>query len=320
MAIASVNPHHQFLPSFRRYLSAERGLSPRTVEAYEQHAKAFLDFLWREGVGSVAMVGRPLLRRYSASLNGRGLMKSGIALRLSAVRSLFRYLVRQGQAPRNSLWVKRSREAKALAPKLDKKLPSFLTATEVVRLIEATDLTTIFGIRDRAILELIYSGGVRVSEVTGLNVGDLDLMGKEARVWGKGSKERIVLLGAPACRALERYLTDSRPQLAAEAPRSEALYLNRYGRRLTSRFIQRVVKECARAAGLDPERVHTHTLRHSFATHLLDGGADLRIVQELLGHSSPSTTQIYTHITQAQARKIYQDAHPLAGTRENGAA
>ncbi len=299
------------LDAYARHLGAERGLSPRTQEAYLHHARAFLEFIARQGVTDPRAVDRSLLRQQVASLRHADYKKAGVALRLSAVRSFFRFLVRQGEVPQNSLWTKRSREAKALTPKLDKRLPTFLTQTEADRMVSSPDTSTAYGLRDRAILELIYAAGLRVSEAAGLDVDALQLDDAEVRVWGKGAKERMGLLGVPAQQALGRYLTDARPELLGDS-RSSALFLNRYGRRLSARSIQNLVKRYAVMAGLDPERVHTHTLRHSFATHLLDGGADLRVVQELLGHSSPTTTQIYTHVTQTQARKVYESAHPMA--------
>ena len=299
------------LEAYGRHLGAERGLSPRTQEAYLHHARAFLDFISGQGITDPKQVDRSLLRQQVASLRRADYEKAGVALRLSAVRSFFRFLVRQGQIPQNGLWTKRSREAKALTPKLDKKLPTFLTQAEAERMVSSPDTSTSYGLRDRAVLELIYAAGLRVSEVAGLDVDALLLDDGEVRIWGKGAKERMGLMGVPAQNALRRYLSDARPQLLGES-RAAALFLNRYGRRLSARSIQNMVKRYASMAGLDPERVHTHTLRHSFATHLLDGGADLRIVQELLGHASPVTTQIYTHVTQIQARKVYESAHPMA--------
>ncbi len=308
---------------FIRHLSAERGLSPRTEEAYATHTRRFLGFLEVEGVDDLASVDRPVMRRYIAKLANSGLAKSGIALRLSAVRAFFRFLSMRGVVPSRSLWSKRSREARALTPKQEKRLPSFLTQTEAARMLDAVDTSTVQGLRDQAILELVYAAGLRVSEAAGLDLGDMNLSERELRVEGKGSKERMAYIGEPAAAALARYLRERHAFTGDRAARengagggrgrrSDAVFLNRYGRRLTPRSIQRIVKETARRAGLDPERVHTHTLRHSFATHMLDGGADLRVVQELLGHSSPATTQIYTHVTQAQARKMYESAHPLA--------
>ena len=307
-----MDPLRQHIEAYRRHLVGERGLSPRTQESYLDQVQRFVDFIDRQGISDPSAVGRAVLRQYASSLGQGDYRKSSIALKLSAVRSFFRFLVREGIAPQNALWVKRSREAKALAPKMDKRLPSFLTQEEALRLLAAPDLSTVYGIRDKAILELVYAAGLRVSEVSGLDLDSLDLAGLEARVWGKRSKERVVLMGVPARDALHRYLHDARPNLVPEARRATALFLNRYGQRLSARSIQNLVKDCARRVGLDPDRVHAHTLRHSFATHLLDGGADLRIVQELLGHSSPSTTQIYTHVTSAQAQKVYEASHPLA--------
>ena len=308
----------RYLLDYRSYLSGERGLSSRTLGSYTDHVRRFLAFLEGQGVPELSLVDRAILRRHVASLGQAGYDRSSVALKLSAIRSFFRYLVREGAVPQNALWTRRSREAKALAPKLDKRLPSFLTQEQMKRFLQGPDLSTVHGIRDAAILELVYAAGLRVSEVASLNVGSLDLHGQEVRVWGKRSKERSGLMGVPARDALHRYLREARPPLLLEGPRTDALFLNRYGRRISQRSIQNIVKRYARLAGLDPERVHTHTLRHSFATHLLDGGADLRVVQELLGHSSPSTTQIYTHITRAQAQKVYNAAHPFARGQGTG--
>lgn len=275
------------------------------------HVGRFLDFLHNVAVVDLASVDRTLIRRYIANLTAAGLAKSGIALRLSAVRSFFRFLVSREAVPSKPLWNKRSVEGQSLRPKQEKRLPTFLTQNEADVMLRSVETNTVCGIRDKAILEIIYAAGLRVSEVSGLDLGNLNLNSMELRVRGKGSKERITFIGEPAAAALANY-TRERHLLIAERNRTEALFLNRYGRRLTHRSIQRLVKETAKRANLDPQRIHTHTLRHSFATHLLDGGADLRIVQELLGHSSPTTTQIYTHITQAQARKTYEFAHPLA--------
>ena len=304
------------LAEYSRYLVAERGLAPRSREGYVHHVGAFLAFLARQGVTDLAGVDRTMLRRYVVTLSEAKRAKSGIALRLSAIRSFMRFLVGRGQAPRRGLWSGRSYEARALAPKQEQRLPSFLTEAEAERLLGSSDLSTAFGIRDRAILELVYASGLRVSEVVDLDVASLELDLRQVRAWGKGSKERIALIGVPAQKALITYLRDARPELLGGPPRNDALFLNRYGGRLSQRSVPNMVKIHAMRSGLDPRRVHPHTLRHSFATHLLDGGADLRVVQELLGHSSPSTTQIYTHITQVQARKVYDAAHPLARRKE----
>ena len=202
----------------------------------------------------------------------------------------------------------------AFRVKTEKRLPDFLTENEMDRLLEAPDLNTELGVRDLAILEMLYSSGVRLSELAALDLDNVDMEAREAKVLGKGSKERIVLLGGPAVQALQNYMTASRP-LLSDAP-TNALFLNRYGGRLSRRSIQKIVKKGALQAAISP-RTHTHSMRHTFATHMLEGGADLRIVQELLGHSSPATTQIYTHVTQRQARKVYMASHPRAnGTQQ----
>jgi len=179
-----------------------------------------------------------------------------------------------------------------------------------VRLLETPDLAKPQGIRDRALLELLYAAGLRVSELENLNLEQLNMETNEIRVWGKGSKERVVLIGAPAAQALNNYLADNRPVLMGKQ-KTNAVFLNQYGGRLPARRIQKILDRCARKAGIE-KRVHPHILRHTFATHLLDGGADLRVVQELLGHAQLATTQVYTHVSQSQARKVYQSAHPMA--------
>ncbi|MBA7689958.1 Tyrosine recombinase XerC [subsurface metagenome] len=178
------------------------------------------------------------------------------------------------------------------------------------RLLEAPDLSTPQGQRDQALMELLYAAGLRVSELVSLNLEQVNLDSDEIRVWGKGSKERMVLMGKPATNALNAYLNEGRPKLLGKR-RTNALFVNRYGQRLTERRMQRILARYANIAGID-KRVHPHMLRHTFATHMLDGGADLRVVQELLGHASLSSTQVYTHVTKAQARKVYLSAHPMA--------
>ena len=174
--------------------------------------------------------------------------------------------------------------------------------------MESPDLSQPQGQRDRALLELLYAAGLRVSELVNMNVEQVNLDTNEIRVWGKGSKERIVLIGGPAARALSTYISQGRPELLGEK-KNNALFVNRYGGRLPARRVQKILEKYARTID---KRVHPHMLRHTFATHLLDGGADLKVVQELLGHADLSSTQIYTHVTQSQARKIYLAAHPMA--------
>ena len=196
--------------------------------------------------------------------------------------------------------------------KLDSRLPRFLSMDEAEKLVTSPDPSSDKRIRDRALLELVYAAGLRVSEVGGLNLHSVNLDTRELKVTGKGSKDRVVLMGQSARDAIKVYLAEVRSAIGPVGS-EDALFVNRYGNRLSERSIQKIVREYATRAGLGSQ-VHTHTLRHSFATHMLEGGADLRVVQELLGHSSPATTQIYTHITGREARRAYMSAHPRAGS------
>ncbi len=290
------------------YLEAERNASPYTVRNYRNDLSDFFHFLKQKEIGLLDEVDRHVLRDYLSHLVGRGIVKASIARKLSAIRSFYRYLVREKIVATNPI-------EKVSSPKLDKRLPSFLTLEEMERLLNAPDLSTPQGQRDRALLELLYASGLRVSELVSLDLGQINLETNEIRVWGKGSKERMVLMGEPAAEALRNYLSQGRPKLLGEK-KSKALFLNRYGQRLPERRVQRILEQYAKKAGIG-KRVHPHMLRHTFATHLLDGGADLRVVQELLGHARLSSTQIYTHVTKGQARKVYLAAHPLAREKDD---
>jgi len=290
------------------YLEVERNVSPYTVRNYTTDLLSFFHFLKTKGVNSLQEVDRHVLRDYLSHLMDRGFVKASIARKLSAIRSFYRYLLREGVVPINPI-------EKASSPKLDKRLPSFLTIGEVERLLKAPDLSTPQGQRDRALLELLYASGIRVSELVRLDLGQINLDTNEIRVWGKGSKERVVLMGEPAAEALRNYLGQGRPKLLGKK-RGNALLLNRYGQRLVERRVHRILEKYATLAGIN-KRVYPHMLRHTFATHLLDGGADLRVVQELLGHARLSSTQIYTHVTKSQARKVYLSAHPMAQEKDD---
>jgi len=290
------------------YLEAERNVSPYTVRNYTTDLLDFFSFLRDKRVTSLQEVDKHILRDYLSRLMEQGLVKASIARKLSAMRSFYRYLLREGMVSINPV-------AATSSPKLDRRLPSFLTIEEVGRLLEAPDLTTPQGQRDRAILELLYASGLRVSELVNLNLEQVNLDSDEIRVWGKGSKERVVLMGKPAAEMLTLYLNQGRPKLLGKKS-GNAFFLNRYGQRLPERRVQRVLERYANIAGID-KRVHPHMLRHTFATHLLDGGADLRVVQELLGHANLSSTQIYTHVSKSQARKVYLSAHPMAQQKDN---
>ena len=292
------------LRRFLDYLVAERNASPYTISNYRREIAQFLMFLEGEGITQWSDVTRVVLRRYLGWLNSQGYAKASIARRLSELRSFGRFLMREGIVPQNPFRAISS-------PKLPKRLPSAISQPDAKTLVTAPSLATPQGLRDRAMLEVLYGGGVRVSELVGLNLASLDTRRRELLVWGKGAKERIVLLGQPAVNALVDYIDHGRPKLLKRT--TNALFLNRLGGRLTTRSVMTTTKKYTHLAGIE-KKVSPHTLRHTFATHLLDGGADLRSVQELLGHARLSTTQIYTHISQNRAREVYLRSHPLART------
>jgi len=290
------------------YLEVERNASPYTVRNYTTDLLGFFQFLKERGIESLREVDKHVLRDYLSHLIEQGFVKASIARKLSAIRSFYRYLLREEI-------ISTSPVATTSSPKLDRRLPSFLTTDEVTRLLEAPDLSTPQGQRDRALMELLYASGLRVSELANLKLEQVNLNSREIRVWGKGAKERMVLMGEPAAKALTAYLNQGRLELLGNK-RSSALFLSRYGERLTERSVQSTLEKCADMAGIG-KRIHPHMLRHTFATHLLDGGADLRVVQELLGHASLSSTQIYTHVSKSQAKKVYLSAHPMAKEGED---
>jgi site-specific recombinase XerD len=239
-----------------------------------------------------------MLRRYLAALKEQGMAGASLTRKVSTIRNFYRLLVREGKLESSPL-------TGLVAPKRERRLPSILSLEQISSIIESADETTPRGLRNRAILELMYASGVRLSEVVGVDIRHLDLEERTLLVRGKGNKERIVLLGGPAEKAIHRYLLRGRPKLATGA--EMALFLNRDGKRLSGRSIEKIVRQHALKAGLD-QRVWPHLLRHSFATHLLDGGADLRVVQDLLGHASAQTTQIYTHVTEERQREKLERA------------
>ncbi len=288
------------MDAFERHLRAEKGLADLTIRNYRNDLQPLFDFVQVTGVAKLDQLDRHALRDYLAWLMELGYVRSSVVRKLSTLRSLLKWLLRQGLIEADPL-------PRRGVVKRDKRLPKFLSQDEVTELLGEIDDSTPAGMRDRALLEVIYAAGLRVSEAHGLNLDDVNMGARELRVTGKGSKQRIALLGRPAVDALSRYIKSVRPTHATTV-QEPALFLNARGARLSTRTIQERVRRSAAAVGLDG--VHTHTLRHSFATHLLDGGADLRVVQELLGHSSPATTQIYTHVTDAKAREVYLDSHP----------
>jgi len=292
------------------YLEAERNASRYTVRNYTHDLRGFFDYLKARQIGSLKDVDKHVLRDYMSRLMERGVARTSIARKLSAIRSFYRYLMREEMLPASPADTTSS-------PKLDKRLPMFLTVEQMEQLLNAANLSKPEGMRDRALMELLYGGGLRVSELVSLNVEQVDLGSGEILVRGKGAKERVVLIGEPAIEALRNYLASGRPRLFGTRVRmTKAIFINRFGARLTERSVQIRLTEMAKKAGLG-KKVHPHILRHTFATHLLDGGADLRVVQELLGHANLSSTQIYTHVTKSQARRVYMSAHPLAREQDD---
>jgi integrase/recombinase XerC len=289
------------IDAFLRHLKVERNASPHTVRAYGADLRDFADFLGRErsAPADLRAVDHLTLRAYLARLHDRGLSKTSASRKLAALRSFFRFLCREGLAATNPA-------RSLLSPRVERRIPVRLEEADAGRLVEVPGEEPL-AMRDRAILEVLYATGLRCAELVGLDLSDVDQAGRMVRVLGKGSKERIVPFGRAAQGALNRYLS-VRTGLRV---RSEALFVNRRGGRLTDRSVRRLVARRVRQAALE-QRVSPHTLRHAFATHLLERGADLRSIQELLGHARLSTTQRYTHLNTRQILESYRRAHPKA--------
>jgi site-specific recombinase XerD len=305
-----VQPTSEAAEALESFLAALRGrnASTGTVTEYRRNAGEFLGFLAERGVDWRGP-DRSTVRSYLASLADRGLAASSVAGRLAAVRSLYRHALRQGSIAVDPL-------AGVRAPRRPSRLPRVLSVEEAERLVTAPARGTVrdvaLALRDAAMLELLYATGMRISELSGLTLDRLDLSRRRLRVIGKGKKERQLLFGAPAAAALARYLEGARPVLAARGDAGPAVFLNASGRALSARGARLVLERWVDESG-SPSRTSPHTLRHSFATHLLEGGADLRVVQELLGHANLQTTQVYTHLSDAALRTAYREAHPRAG-------
>lgn len=294
------------IAQFLRFLVAERNAADLTIKSYREDLMGLADYLEH----TLGRSPRPnelspqQLRTYQAALQEAGYARTSIARKLASMRSFYRFAMRQGLATENP--------AKPLRnPRRQRKLPHVLSTDEIDRLLRAPKATDTQGLRDRAILETVYSAGLRVSELVGLNDGDLDFDGELIRVRGKGRKERLSPLGRFATTALKRYMQERVLHASLKPGRGTPVFVNRFGKRLTTRSIGRMLEKHIAGAGLDG-RTSPHTLRHSFATHLLDRGADIRSVQELLGHKSLTTTQIYTHVSTASLRQVYERAHPRA--------
>ena len=326
--IFGANPGDKVFQRYILHLKTAGNISERTMTlyikdlfgTYEPEKKfirsaqyTFFTFLSIERIQIKPEITREILRKYIVWLVEHGIANSSINRRMSAVRSFYKFLLIEELVETSPVPVNthnRNSPRSSLSLKLDRRLPVFLTQQEMRKLIMAPDSSNPEGKRDIAILELLYASGLRVSEIWQLDFNCFNPDSREVRVKGKGSKVRIVLMGIPAATALSEWINNGRPDLATKYSRN-ALFLNNQGKRLAIRWIQKMVKHYSAAIGLE-KNVHPHVLRHTFATHMLDGGADLRVVQELLGHADLSSTQIYTHVTKQQARKVYLTAHPLA--------
>jgi integrase/recombinase XerD len=302
---------------FLDHLIVERGLSPNTVGAYRRDLARYAAFLRGRGVIDALVVDEQTVAAHvaavSASTHGDGkpYRATSVVRALSSIRAFHRFLLREGEAERDPA-------AGVIRPKLPRALPRPLSVDDVSRILERPDPGTPAGLRDRAVLETLYGAGVRVSELVGLDVDDVDLEEGTLRVMGKGAREREVPVGRYALEAVSAYLTRSRPTLATSRSRS-ALFLNLRGGRLSRQGVTDILAKHASSAGV-ARRVSPHVLRHSFATHLLEGGADVRVVQELLGHASVATTQVYTLVTREHLREVYFTSHPRARTRRKDGA
>ena len=300
----------KYIELYAFFLKNEKNYSNYTIISYRNDLIQFFNYLKLYRIlkdDKIEDVDRSVMRKYIVYLKKSDYSARSISRKISTVRSFFKFCLREGI-------IKVNPTINLITPKIDKKLPYFLYLQEVNKLIETPLENTIFGIRDRAILELLYGTGIRVGELVNLNICNIDLYEKTIIVFGKGSKERILPLGNPSIRAIQEYLTSrnlSEKKIFVNKNDLEALFLNRLGGRLTTRSIRRIIIKYMKMAGLN-KKISPHVLRHSFATHLLGGGADLRSVQELLGHKSLSTTQIYTHITKERLKTIYKKSHPRA--------
>lgn len=295
------------IEGFLNQLRIEKSASKLTLLSYRTDLNQFFDFMADKHNIEKAhithdMITHQTVRQYLTMLQDNNFKRTSIARKLASIRSFVKYLCREGIIPGNPI-------AAVSTPKQEKKLPKFLYPEEIQILLDAPD-DSYFGLRDKAIMETLYATGVRVSELVNLNLQDIDLEEELIRVWGKGSKERIVPFGKMAKLSLLKYIDEARPLLLkAKNKQENALFLNKHGTRLSDRSIRNILNKYVDAVALN-QKISPHAIRHSFATHLLNNGADLRSVQELLGHIRLSTTQIYTHLTKENIKAIYSDTHP----------
>lgn len=293
----------RYIEKFINYLKVEKNASEHTTKNYIIDLSSFGEFLGEKDISGVDHL---TLRRFLAQMRERNYSKRTVARKLAALRSFFKFLYREGYISQNPITA-------ILTPKLDKKLPKFLDVEKVEQLLATPDRESAAGLRDRAILETLYSTGARVSELVGLDMDDVDFISGVVKLLGKGSKERIVPIGEPAINAIRKYI-EKRGEWTGQSGTvkdKNAVFLNKSGKRLTDRSVRRIIDKHIAKCSI-AEKISPHSLRHSFATHMLDRGADLRSVQELLGHMNLSTTQIYTHVTMERLKAVYDKAHPRA--------
>ena len=295
----------QVTNEYLRYLTEVKGLSPFTQRTYRADLVSLFQFFDMSNVQSVSEFDREWVRTYLSWLTNLGYKRASVVRKLSVIRGFFRWLLKQG-------FIQKDPVPRYSVMRKEKRLPDFLSIEEIERIFMAIKEDTCrnnLKLRDVAMFELFYASGLRVREISGLDVSDVDMVFMTARVLGKGSRERLALFGIPAKDALLGYIDEGRPELLNDEDQN-ALFLSQQGNRLSVRSIQSRVRKYSRRAGLNVD-VHPHMFRHSFATHMIEGGADLRVVQDLLGHSSPVTTQTYLHVTSVQVKESYMTAHPF---------
>jgi integrase/recombinase XerD len=293
----------QMVDTFLLHLKVERGLAKNTLDSYRRDLNKFIGYLHRQGITDLNDVDRRMLMAFMEDLHNQNRAAATISRNLAAIRSFYSFLLQENMVSSNP-------SAELDAPKIPKRLPNVMTVSQVARLMEQPNGKNAAGMRDKAMLELLYATGIRVSELVNLDLVDVNLEMGFLRCLGKGSKERIVPMGQKAVEAVGTYLQKGRGKLIRNSE-EEAVFVNMHGGRLTRQGFWKILKKYVRQAGFEGD-ITPHTLRHSFATHLLENGADLRAVQEMLGHSDISTTQIYTQVTAIHLRDVYQQSHPRA--------